>query len=310
LIVVGFLMSNALSAVLRSAARCVTVCAIAAYVCARPVWAADDEEDLFAKRIETLEKLILASGMTGEIPVFRQLKFVGQTDSPIAGLKAYVYDAMVDEGGRTQAQRIVFYADAKKEIVVIGALYDMKKGRDLSQDALAAVSTKDLSLASLQRVPLLPGKRDRTVTVVIDLGAEAARKFLLDVIQQRARFDSYVDLALVTTPDDEKAVGASSIIAAARGDDFYRYLSEWLKNGPRAPFMQKEALRKNPKIVQMVGQGVWHLERNTTALIAADVRRLPLIFVTEGGKTRSVSSPKNDAEFCLVFGCTQSAAQK
>jgi hypothetical protein len=50
--------------------------------------------------------------------------------------------------------------------------------------------------------------------------------------------------------------------------------------------------------------------RNMSALIAADVRRLPLIFVTEGGKTRSVSSPKNDAEFCLVFGCTWSAAQK
>jgi len=46
----------------------------------------------------------------------------------------------------------------------------MKNGRDLSQDALASVSTKDLSLASLQHLPLLPGKRDRTITVVIDLG--------------------------------------------------------------------------------------------------------------------------------------------
>jgi hypothetical protein len=304
-------MSNLLPSVPWLIARCVTACVIAACVaCAGPAWASDDEEDLFAKRIETLEKLILASGMTGEIPVFRQLKFVGQADSPIAGLKAYVYDAMVDEGGRTRAQRIVFYADAKKEIVVIGALYDMKNRRDLSQDALASVSTKEVSLASLQRLPLLPGKRDRTVTVVIDLGVEAARKFLLDVIQQRGRFDSYVDLALVTTPNDEKSVGASSIIAASRGDDFYRYLSEWLKDGPRAPFMREEALRKNPKVAQLVGQGIWHLERNTSALIAADVRRLPLIFVTEGGKTRAVSSPKNDAEFCLVFGCTRSAAQK
>jgi len=115
-------MSNALPTVLRLAARCVTVCVIAASVYARPAWASDDEEDLFAKRIETLEKLILASGMTGEIPVFRQLKFVGQADSPIAGLKVYVYDTMVDEGVWTQAQRIVFYADAKKEVVVIGAL--------------------------------------------------------------------------------------------------------------------------------------------------------------------------------------------
>jgi hypothetical protein len=270
----------------------------------------DDEEHLLAKRIETLEKLFLASGMTGEIPVFRQLKFVGQADSPIGGLKAYVYDATVDEGGRTRAQRLFFYADAKKEIVVIGALYDMKNGRDLSQDALASVSTKEISLASLQRLPLLPSKRDRTVTAVIDLGVLAARKFLLDAIQQRERFDSYVDLALVTTPNDKKAVGASSIIAAARGDDFYRYLSAWLKDRPRAPFMREEALRKNPKMAQMVGQGIWHLERNTSALFAADVRRLPLIFVTEGGKTRSVSSPKNDAEFCLVFGCTWSAAQK
>jgi hypothetical protein len=84
---------------------------------------------------------------------------------------------------------------------------------------------------------------------------------LLDAIQQRERFfDSYVDLALVTTPNDEKAVGASSIIAVARGDDFYRYLSEWLKDGPRAPFMREEALRKNPKVAQLVGQGIWHLD--------------------------------------------------
>jgi hypothetical protein len=164
-------MSNALPTVLWLVAQCVTACVIVAcVVCAGPARASDDEGDLFAKRIETLEKLILASGMTGEIPVFRQLKFVGQADSPIAGLTAYVYYAMVDEGGRTRAQRLVFYADAKKEIVVIGALYDMKNRRDLSQDALASVSTKEISLASLQRLPLLPSKRDRTVTVVIDLG--------------------------------------------------------------------------------------------------------------------------------------------
>lgn len=258
--------------------------------------------DALEERLEELEKMMEKSGMA--LPSFSSLKLISKTPSPIPGLDALVYDAMVDQKGRSVPQRIVFFADKERRYMVMGSIVDMKEKRDVGEDMIRKALSSDLSLGSLQRIPLLPGENKRTVSLVLDLGQKGSREFLTDLMDYRSKFNSTVELSLVSNAQDEASVGGQAIIAGSQSTPFfYEALSQWLKADKKAAFMSKDRLRKDPQVQARMGRGIFHIENNTTALLRASANRLPIIFVTENGVTRIAKVPASMQEWCDAFAC-------
>lgn len=278
---------------LRNALVCAALGGVAAGVFA---------QDSLDQKLEDLERMMQKSGVA--MPAFRELKLVAKEPGPFAGMDALVYDAMVDQDGRSVPQRIVFFTDKERRYLVMGSILDLNEKRDVGEHIAYSTLSGELSLASLQRVPLLPGKSKRTVSIVVDLGEQGGRSFVSDLMGKRNQLSATVEMALVSNAQDEGAVGGQAIIAGSQATPFfYESLSQWLKDNKRAAFMAKDKLRKDPMIQARLGRGIFHIESNTNALLTANVKKLPLIYITEDGKSRSVKPPANAADWCEIFGC-------
>ena len=278
--------------------------AIAAFCCAiflgqLPVEASQDDVD---KALEDLERMMKDVGAP-YLPKIYGLRRIKTIPSPIPGVDALVYDAMVDVSGVVEPQRIVLYADKSREYLLFGGIINVKKNEVLDREILRAALDKDLSLASLQRVSLWRLKTPApTVTLVVDLGREKSVELIRDIMEVRDRVGVNIDLALVTTPDDEASVGASAIIAGSSGQEFFfEALSQWIKDGKKAAFLDPERLKKDPEFIARMGRGIWHLENNTSALIAADVRRLPLVFLVDGQNSKLLQTPTTSEGWMELF---------
>lgn len=255
------------------------------------------QDDSLAK----IEALMKASG-TGA-PTITQMRLVRKQDAPIKGLQALVYDTMMEENGKPEPRRIVVFADPARKYMVLGTIIDIASKRDVAQDILSSIKDAKLVVGALRRVPLLPKKASRTVTLVVDLGPQQGRQFLLEVMRRRASFEANVELALVSNAKDQTAVGAQAIIAGSSGEEFfYDALAQWLTKGKDAPFLDKERLRGDKDLQARLGRGIFHIDTNTTELIEAGVKRLPLIFVSDSKGTRQASLPRSDKEWADIFG--------
>ena len=263
-------------------------------------WAQSMERD---EALERLESLMQSTG-TKHVS-FTSMRLLERRPSPIAGLETLIYDVMVEEeGGRTYPQRIAVFSDKSRRYLVMGAIIDINTRRDLADEAVAAYKDRDLSLSAMQRVPLLPNpKASRTVTIVIDLGHEKARRFLDEVMRRRKGFTAHVELALVSDAKQTISVGAQAIIAGSAGEEFfYDALSQWLRKAERSDFLDAQRLRKDPNIQARLGRGIFHVERNTTELLEAGLSRLPLLLITDKSGSHPVATPRTDAEWASIFG--------
>lgn len=262
-------------------------------------WAQEDAERDEALR--RLEEMMQRSGV--QHLSFSSMRLVKRQPSPIPGLETLVYDVMVDEGGRVEPRRIAVFTDKKRRYLVMGSIIDMENKQDLGEAAVASIKDRQVALSALQRVALLPRQSQRTVTVVIDLGNEKARRFLSDLISRRNTFKVHVDMALASNAQDQKAVGAQAIIAGSAGEEFfYDALSQWLRRAGDAAFLQPEKLRQDPDIQSRLGRGIFHIERNSTELLDAGVTRLPMLFVTDKSGVKQVALPKTEADWAKIFG--------
>lgn len=264
----------------------------------------DLDNDPLTKRIEIFESLVNKAGISGPFSMENK-KLIAVKDVPVKNIKAFVYDAVFNQNGQKVPQRIVIFADEERRHILMGSIIDIIDKKDLSEEVLRSLISTDLQLTSLKRIPFLPGTdKERFVTIVVDLGVEQGRNFLSDVIAMRKQITTPIDLALVSNANNELAVGAQAIIVGASGtENFYKYLAEWLQKGKDAPFLDKKELKSNIEVVSSLGKGIFHIDQNTTALIQANVKRLPVIFVTDNGISKIVPFPKNQEELCEIFKC-------
>lgn len=262
------------------------------------------DDDLLTKRIEAFEALVNKAGISGPFSMENK-KLIAIKDIPVKNIKAFVYDAVFNQNGQKVPQRIVIFADEERRHILMGSIIDIVDKKDLSEDVLRSLISTELQLTSLQRIPLLPGSdKERFVTIVVDLGVDQGRKFLSDVIAMRKQITTPIELALVSNADNELAVGAQAIIVGASGtENFYKYLAEWLQKGKDAPFLDKKELKSSMEVISSLGKGIFHIDQNTTVLLQANVRRLPVIFVTDNGESKIVPFPENQEKLCEIFKC-------
>ncbi|MBQ1557743.1 MAG: hypothetical protein IIZ69_06160, partial [Pseudomonas sp.] len=85
-------------------------------------------DDAWFNKVEQLEKL-LSNSAVGKVSDIRLLSTL---DTPIKGLKAVVYEAMVENpaNGQRKPERLVLYSDSTGRYAVVGSVVDMKEGKD------------------------------------------------------------------------------------------------------------------------------------------------------------------------------------
>ncbi|MCX8017097.1 MAG: hypothetical protein N2690_04230 [Rhodocyclaceae bacterium] len=284
------------------ATRLVSGALLAAALMLSSTWVrAEEGDDAADAALRKLEALMQQPGPG--VPGLSSMRLVRKQPSPIKGLDALVYDAMVEENGQVTPKRIVVFADPARKYLVMGTIIDIDKKQDLANVVLSSVKDPKVAVAALQRVPLLPRQAPRTVTVVADLGLSSSRSFLEEVIRRRASYKVNVDLALVSNAEDQKAVGAQAIIAGSAGEEFfYDALAQWLRKGKNAEFLNPEKLRQDKNIQVRLARGIFHIERNTTELLEAGVNVLPLLFVSDRQGVKQVSLPRTEDQWRKIFG--------
>ncbi|WP_431153350.1 hypothetical protein [Acidovorax facilis] len=260
-------------------------------------------DDAWINKVEQLEKL-LSNSAVGKVSDIRLLSTL---DTPIKGLKAVVYEAMIENpaNGQRKPERLVLYSDTSGRYAVVGSVVDMKEGKDLGSTFMREQAGNTMSPALLEKAELAPGTGSRRIVLVLDLGQPQGRQFLSELLQRytAAKSKAGVDMALVSDAQKEINVGAQAVLMGAAGTTrMLPWLAEWLRDGEKASFVDKNRLRNDAVVKATLGKGVFAIDKNSRMAVESGIDRLPLIFVNDKGRYSTFKPPQSEADWKALLG--------
>ncbi len=260
------------------------------------------------KKSEKLEAM-LSSGDRGEV---KNPKVVSKVETPVQGLNGFVVqaDIMNDQHPEGKQELFVFYTDKSSRYLFVGMLIDMEKERDLNlmteryvRGTLADNPANALRPQGMHGL-VVDGSKDSKaapVQFVVDLGHESGRSSLLNVVRlqqslvKSGKKTRGLRIVLVSAGKDEKATGAMAIAMGYQkvsGDGIQR-LMEFAEKGKDTPWMEPSRLRKEAKLKQAMGLGIFQLEDNSNQAMLARLDTLPLVYDTKGESVKYVMLPQS-----------------
>ncbi len=279
---------------------------------ASPIEADDPSVPDWLKKSDKIEAM-LGSGDRGEV---KNAKVVSKVETPVPGLNGFVVQADIvnDKNPEGKQELFVFYTDSTNRYLFVGMLIDTVKERDLNlmteryvRGTLADNPARALRPQDMYGL-VVEGSKDSTaapIQFVVDLGHDSGRSSFLNVVRlqqslvKSGKKTRGIRVVLVSAGKDEKATGAMAMAMGYQkisGDGITR-LMEYADKGNDTPWMAPERLRKESKLKQAVGLGIFQLEDNSNQALLARLDTLPLVYDSNGDATKYVMLPETRGDW-------------
>nr|WP_314708988.1 hypothetical protein [uncultured Comamonas sp.] len=232
-------------------------------------------------------------------------KVIRRVEAPFPGLEGYVVEAtsFSDATPEGKKELYVFYTDKSKRYLMVGMMIDMQKNRDVNVDTerfvrgeLADNPAKALRPQDMHAI-VVPGGAGSAVSFVVDLGKQAGRDSLLNLVRfhQALRREGAavrpLRLVLVSAGHDEFATAAMAIAYGAEtisGTGLAKAM-EFAEKARDVAWLQPKSMGKDSEVKRILGTGVFKMEDNSTQALLARLDTLPLVY--DGEKERMVNVP-------------------
>lgn len=242
-------------------------------------------------------------------------KVIRKVESPIPGLDGFVVQAhsFSSENPEGKQELFVFYTDKSRRYLVVGMMIDMEKERDLNQmieryvrGEMTDNPARALRPQDMHGLMLKGGKsKSDPLTFVVDLGPDAGKSSFLSVVglhQSLLKSGANprpIRIVPVSAGKDERSTGA---MALAMGYDRLtgegvEKLVEYAKNGRATPWMDPARIKKDDKVKQAIGVGIFQIDENSTQALLARLSTLPLVYDGQGDKVKFVPLPTSQSEW-------------
>jgi hypothetical protein len=258
--------------------------------------------------------------MLGDSADFRveNPKVIRKFDSPIPGLDGFVVEATSYSKATPDGKKdiFIFYTDKTRRYLVVGMMIDMKKDRDLNLDIeryvrgeLADNPAKALRPQDMHSITIAGNPSAKPLIFVTDLGSQAGKDSFLNLVRLHSSMVKSganprpLRVVLVSAGHDEMATVAMSMAygyETISGNGAAKIV-EYAEKGKATPWLESGKIAKDPNIKNVLGNGIFKMEDNSTQALLAKIDTLPLVYDFDGEKTVNVPLPSSASAWKAIL---------
>jgi hypothetical protein len=262
---------------------------------------------------------MLGGKVAGEV---ENAKVIRRIQTPIKGLDAVVIKGTINAPDKIPYEEIfTLYMDKTNQYLVSGMMIDIKANREVGTMIARYVKgesadnpARALDVMSMGRLTAGGNKagftEPGTIFYVSDFAQEAARSNLINIhnlrnklIKSGKKVHPFAVIPVSEGKDEMSSVASSMSFGyeALSSGDGYNKLIEFAAKGNAASWLQPMKIKGDPKLIQIVGLGVQHIDNNTSAALLARVNSLPLVYTTDGESAQWIPLPTSEKEWETIL---------